>query len=144
MSHPTLDFKRAYLALRRALEHTVKSFGFTGGQFDVLQVLMHDDGLEHRELQRRLAVSSPTLTNVIDVLERQGHVVRRSDHPDARVKSIHLTDAAWEICTSPDFCDAGHRLVEQMFEGFSDTDRARFLDYLGRVERNLDGVEKSG
>lgn len=142
MSHPTLDFKRAYLALRRALENTVKSFGFTGGQFDVLQVLMHDDGLEHRELQRRLAIASPTLTNVIDVLERQGHVTRRADHSDARVKTIHLTDAAWEVCTSQAFCDAGDRLVEQMFDGFSNVERTSFLEYLRRIERNLDGVEK--
>lgn len=140
MSHPTLDFKRAYLSLRRALEHTIRPFGFTGGQFDVVQVLMHDDGLEHRELQRRLAVSSPTLTNVIDVLERQDHVTRRTDSEDARVKTIHLTDAARQVCASAAFCDAGDRLVAKMFEGFSNEERQQFLRSLGRIEKNLDEI----
>lgn len=140
MSHPTLDFKRAYLALRRALEHTIRPFGFTGGQFDVVQVLMHDDGLEHRELQRRLAVSSPTLTNVIDVLERQDHVTRRAAGVDARVKTIHLTDTARNICASAAFCDAGDHLVAKMFDGFTDAERGQFLQFLTRIERNLDEI----
>lgn len=138
MSHPTLDFKRAYLALRRALEHTVKPFGFTGGQFDVLQLLLHDDGLEHRELQRRLAITSPTLTNVLDVLERQRHVIRRSDRQDARLKTVHMTESARRICLSKAFCDAGDELVDRMFAGFSLQERKQFLQSLARIERNLD------
>lgn len=140
MSHPTLELKRAYLALRRALEHTVKPFKFTGGQFDVLQILMHNDGLEHRDLQRRLAIASPTLTNIIDVLEREGHVVRRSAGADARTKTIHLSDHARRLCASDAFCEAGDALVQQMFRGFSDDERRTFLKALNRVEANLDEV----
>lgn len=138
MSHPTLDLKRTYLALRRALEHTVKPFGFTGGQFDVLQMLMHAPELEHRELQKRLAVASPTLTNVIDVLERNGHVVRRPSDHDARAKTIAITDTAKQVCYSQAFCDAGDALVEQMFDGFSPQEREAFGRLLGRVQSNLE------
>ena len=140
MSHPTLDLKRAYLALRRALEHTVKPFGFTGGQFDVLQMLMHAPELEHRELQRRLAITSPTLTNVIDVLERRGHVVRRVSDHDARAKTVAITDTARLVCYSPEFCDAGDALVEKMFEGFTPQERQTFSLLLSRVQTNLDQV----
>lgn len=140
MSHPTLIFKRAYLALRRALEHTVKPFHFTGGQFDVLQLLMHDDGLEHRELQRRLTIASPTLTNILDVLERNGHVERRSESTDARIKTIHMSQQAREMCASDAFCAAGDALVKQMFDGFTDDERRAFLNALVRIETNLDKI----
>ena len=142
MSHPTLDLKRAYLALRRALEHTVKPFGFTGGQFDVLQMLMHVPEIEHRELQRQLAITSPTLTNVIDVLERNGHVVRQVSVQDARMKTIAMTDAARAVCYSAAFCNAGDALVEKMFEGFAPQDRQTFLRMLGRVQKNLEAVSE--
>lgn len=141
MSHPTLDLKRAYLALRRAVEHTVKPFGFSSGQFDVLQFLMHDPEIEHRELQRRLAISSPTLTNVVDVLEKRGHVVRRTSDHDARIKTIAITDAASRVCHSKAFYDAGDALVEAMFRGFTAQERKLFLRLLHRVERNLETVE---
>lgn len=138
MSHPTLVFRRAYLALRRALEYTVKPFKFTGGQFDVLQILMHQDGLEHRELQRRLSIASPTLTNIVDVLEREGHVERRSDQSDARVKTIHLSRQARDLCASDAFCEAGETLVSKMFEGLTKAERDAFLRTLVRIETNLD------
>ena len=140
MSHPTLDLKRTYLALRRALEYTVKPFGFTGGQFDVLQMLMHQPEIEHRELQKQLAITSPTLTNVIDVLERNGHVVRQASVHDARMKTIAMTDAARAVCFSAAFCNAGDLLVEKMFEGFTQQDRRTFVQLLGRVQSNLESV----
>ncbi len=140
MSHPTLTFKRAYLSLRRALEHTVKPFHLTGAQFDVLQLLMHDDGLQHRDLQRRLSIASPTLTNILDVLEREAHVERRSDSPDARIKTIHMSDQARRMCASDAFCAAGEALVSQMFDGFTETERLTFLGALARIETNLDKI----
>lgn len=140
MSHPTLAFKRAYLALRRALEYTVKPFHFTGAQFDVLQLLMHSDGLEHRDLQRRLSIASPTLTNILDVLEREGHVERRSDSSDARIKTIHMSRQARRMCASPEFCAAGDALVSRMFDGFTEDERRVFLSALARIETNLDMI----
>ncbi len=138
MSHPTLDLKRAYLAMRRALEHTVKPFHFTGAQFDVIQFLLHDNGMEHRELQRKLSIKSPTLTNILDGMERDGHIIRRADVNDARVKRLFLGEAARTLCSSEAFCEAGDALVEKMFSGFSHKERTEFLRALSRVESNLD------
>ena len=140
MSHPTLELKKAYLALRRALDQTVRPFGLTSAQFDVLQLLMHADGLEHRELQRRLAISSPTLTNIVDVLEREGHVERRTDGPDARIKTIHMSPKARQLCRSDAFCSAGNGLVEKMFEGFDQQQTKDFMTALKAIERNLDAA----
>lgn len=139
MSHPTLELKRAYLAMRRAIEQTVKPFNFTSAQFDVLQFLLHEDGMEHRELQRRLAISSPTLTNILDGMERDGHVVRRADPDDGRVKRLYLGDAARKLCSSAKFCDAGDELVAKMFAGFTKEDLRNFSRALSRIESNLDG-----
>lgn len=140
MSHPTLELKKAYLALRHALDHTVRRFNLTSAQFDVLQLLMHNDGLPHRELQQRLAIASPTLTNIIDVLEREGHVERRSDGADARTKTIHMSPKARALCASDDFCSAGEALVGQMFKGFSEDECADFMRALKRVEVNLEAL----
>lgn len=140
MSHPTLELKKAYLALRHALDHTVRAFGLTSAQFDVLQILLHSDGLPHRELQRRLAIASPTLTNILDVLEREGMIERKADEADARTKTIHMAAKARTLCASDQFCDAGDALVTRMFNGFSDEQRAQFERALKRVELNLESL----
>lgn len=138
MSHPTLDVKRAYLAMRRALERTIKPFEFSVAQFDVLQILLHHDGLEHRELAHRLAIASPTLTNILDRMERDGHVQRRADDQDARVKRVFLGSKARELVMSQEFCDAGDQLVAQMLRGFSAEEQRTLFALLARLEHNLE------
>ena len=142
MSHPTLDLKKAYLALRHALDHVVRKFDLTSAQFDVLQILLHSDGLPHRELQQRLAIASPTLTNIVDVLEREGFVERRTHGADARTKTIHMSPKARALCASDEFCETGDALVKQMFHGFSEQQRADFMHALKCVERNLEALSK--
>lgn len=138
--HPTLSLKRAYLAMRRAVEQAVRPFGFTAAQFDVLQLLLHEDGLEHRDLQKRLAIASPTLTSIVDGMVREEHVARYADAADGRVKRIRLGSAARALCRSAEFGAAGDALVARMFTGFSDRERRQFVALLGRVEANLDAA----
>lgn len=137
MTHPTLRFKRAYLALRRAVDEAIKPFGFTAAQFDVIQLLLHERELEHRQLQERLAMTSPTLTNILDGMERQGFVDRTVDTEDGRVKKISLGTATQTICQSRNFKVAGDALVSQMFKGLNSSEREQFLKLLDRIEANL-------
>ncbi len=77
---------------------------------------------------------------MVDVLERNGHVVRQASDHDARVKTIAMTDAARQVCFSDEFCAAGDELVEKMFAGFSAKERQDFLRLLGRVQDNLQRI----
>lgn len=135
--HPTLRLKVAYLVMRQRIEQSVSQFGLTAAQFEVLQQLIHEDGLEHGELQRRLSIASPTLTNIIDVMVRQGHVDRRPDPKDGRARRIWLTQSALSLCESEAFHQAGAAFVDAMFAGFDPVEKDGFLKDLARVTRNL-------
>jgi DNA-binding MarR family transcriptional regulator len=74
------------------------------------------------------------------VLERKGHVVRNTSAQDGRAKTIAMTDSAREVCYSRAFCDAGDKLVEDMFAGFSPQERQTFTKLLGRVRKNLEQI----
>jgi DNA-binding MarR family transcriptional regulator len=138
MRHPTLILKQSYLAMRRAIDDVVRDLGLTGAQFDVLQQLLHEDCMEHRELQRRLAIASPTLTVTIDAMVASGHVVRERDAVDRRVVRLRLGPAAIELVKSNAFREAGDKVVLRMFEGFEVDDRTRLLASLNRIARNFE------
>jgi DNA-binding MarR family transcriptional regulator len=137
MIHPTLRFKRAYLALRRAVDDAIKPYGFTAAQFDVIQLLLHEGELEHRQLQERLAMASPTLTNILDGMIREGFVDRTVDEDDGRVRRISLGKATQSFCQSSDFKAAGDALVSKMFKGLTRAEREQFLVLLDRIDANL-------
>jgi DNA-binding MarR family transcriptional regulator len=134
--HPSFALKRAYLAMRRRIEEALQPLGLTAAQFDVIQLLLHDDGLEHRIMQDRLSITSPTLTNIVDVMVERGLVERRVSPDDARVKLLFLTPKVQEL--HQDLEVSNDLFLSTMFAGFSRSEAALFLDWLDRVTTNFE------
>ena len=89
------------MLLLRAREATMVHFrpilsesGLTEQQWRVLRVLWKRNGTEARELAERTLMLRPSLTGVIDRLERDGLVERRNDGADGRKVRLWLTRKA--------------------------------------------------
>lgn len=123
--------------MRKCMEESLQPIGLTAAQFDVMQQLLHEDGLEHRVLQDRLNVASPTLTNIIDGMVERGLVERRMSPEDARVKQLFLTAKAHDL--HDQLREAGEQFVARMFTGFSRNEVGLFLDWLDRINQNMEG-----
>ena len=92
------------MLLLRAREATMAHFrpilsesGLTEQQWRVLRVLWKRNGTEARELAERTLMLRPSLTGVIDRLERDGLVERRSDGADGRKVRLWLTRKARRV-----------------------------------------------
>ena len=136
MDHPSLRIKRVHLAMRKALERYLEPVGLTVAQFDVGQQLMLEDGLEHRVLQERLGIASPTLTHIIDGMVAQGLVERRLSPEDARVRRLYVTPKARAL--NARLGELGALFERQMFAGFSTHEAELLLSWLDRVADNLE------
>lgn len=86
---------------------------------------MLEDGFEHRVLQERLGIASPTLTHIIDGMVAQGLVKRRLSHDDARVRRLYVTPKARAL---------NDRLGElgALFEGHGTSCVTELIGYSGR------------
>jgi DNA-binding MarR family transcriptional regulator len=135
--HPTFVLRQAYLAMRKAMDESLQAFDLTAAHFEVLQMLIVEDCQEHRVLQERLGISSPTLSNILDSMAQRGMIVRTSNASDARVKNICMGDAAAALHDSAAFRMEGERFTEHMLAGFSPREREQFLRALERVADNL-------
>ena len=127
--------KRAYLATRKYLDDDLMKYGLTASQLDVLMYLWHDDGMEHRLLQERLGVTSPTLTSIIDVMVERGYVERRMSPDDARVKQLFVTHKGWQL--SEQLAEVRDRFSTQMLATFSPREAALFVEWLQQVAQNM-------
>jgi len=140
MEHPSFCLKQAYLAMRKALDEALQPYGLTTAQFDVLQYLWVSDGMEHRELQERLGVTSPTLTNIIDSMVDRNLVERRISPEDARVKLLWLTPQAQQLHSQ--LGSAGEEFAARMLQGFSRSEAGLFIEWLKKVTRNMGGTDR--
>jgi DNA-binding MarR family transcriptional regulator len=136
--HPVVfGIKRAYLTstnfLRRQLR---RHFGLTQARFDILY-LVHEGHEAQMEVRRLLGVTSSTISEALQTLERLGLVTRHPHHTDGRARRIALTAEGRKrtaACIEQWVTHrAGLRMVRNIFDWKSDPAEAfhRIEDCVG-------------
>jgi len=69
------------------------------GQLFCLRAIAHHDGITQRDLAEELHVARPTITRMLQGMERAGIVERHVDERDQRLTRVHLTDRGREFET---------------------------------------------
>jgi DNA-binding MarR family transcriptional regulator len=73
--------------------------GLTTAQLRVLSTVSENPGISSGDLARMLGVTPPTITGLIDRLERMGMVVRSTDAEDRRLVRHELTETGEATCS---------------------------------------------
>lgn len=72
---------------------SVRQFGLTHAQFDIIATLGNTSGMSYKELGDKTLITKGTLTGVIDRLEQKGLVARQRSCGDRRSFKVCLTSA---------------------------------------------------
>ena len=80
--------------MRAAFDERMQELGLTASTWRVLIYLRRSDGISQAALARLLDVSRASLGQVIDRLEKSGHVMRAEHSEDRRVWRVYLTAKA--------------------------------------------------
>jgi DNA-binding MarR family transcriptional regulator len=95
-------FVRTSGLFRNRMDPYFARFGISGAQWGVLRTLQRAEaeglqGLRLTDLGQRLLVRPPSVTTVVDRLNRTGLVTRRVTADDQRAKQVALTPAGREL-----------------------------------------------
>jgi len=88
---------RTARVMKHALDAKLTDVGLTATQYIVLARLWTEDGISLTELGDHLSLDSPTLTGIIDRMERDGLVERKRNDGDRRVVRVYLTPKGTEL-----------------------------------------------
>jgi DNA-binding MarR family transcriptional regulator len=127
----------AHTAMFRNLARRMKekNLPVTPDQFRVLTYLWQKDGLQQSELAICTDRNRANVTRIIDILEREGVVIRRDDPNDRRVFKIFLTDFGKQL--KEETAECALRSIEDSLEGVSDKDRMTTLSVLHKIIQNV-------
>jgi len=136
---------RAFLTtLRLHKQQMMRSLAARGmhpGQAFCLRVLTTNDGASQRDLADALHLARPTVTKMVQALERSGAVERRPDPNDQRLTRVYLTGGGRELAAEMHGIAAGY--INATIGTLAEDDRrelARLLEELGAsIERAGDG-----
>ena len=121
--------------MRRRFDERARAIGATNAQWRVLLALSRREGINQGGLAEVIEVEPITLCRMIDRLEEAGFVERRRDPSDRRAWNIFLTEASRPILT--ELRVLGDALIEEMFDGVPEADRAILTRSLNRMRDNL-------
>ncbi len=109
-------------------------------QGGILGYLYHhqEQPVYQRDLEKEFRISRATATNTLQVMEREGLIMRRALDRDARLKRIQMTEEAVQ----------GHRRMEAHMEmmencitkGMTEEEVRQLSRLLGMVMRNLEEI----
>jgi DNA-binding MarR family transcriptional regulator len=83
--------KQAFLTMRREMDASLRASGLTVTQWRALGTLLHAKAAAHSDLVRTLEIEAPSVTSLVNGMERKGWVKRARSSADARVKQLSLT-----------------------------------------------------
>lgn len=119
----------------RRLSTKLLQYNVTPPQWGVLVALWDQDGLSLSELAKRSFFDGPTMTGIVDRLEKANLVQRRRDSTDRRVISVYLTDEGRRLeSVLPALSEEAN---SEAVAGLSDAEVTRFTETLRRVIANL-------
>ena len=124
----------ARLASRR-LSGKLAGYSVTPPQWGVLVALWEQDGLSLSELAKRSFFDGPTMTGIVDRLEKANLVERRRDSTDRRVISVYLTDEGRTLQAQlPTLSDEAN---QEALNGLTQREIDGFVDTLRKIIANL-------
>lgn len=87
------------IARFRALifDSLLKPHDMTMSQGWVLVHLIRENGMNQKDLAKRLEIASVTVSKLVDRLEARGYVTRKPDPEDRRSNRVYATDAAKDV-----------------------------------------------
>jgi DNA-binding MarR family transcriptional regulator len=134
------SFLRLWGLLRQAQDPYFARFGISASQWGILRVLQRAELKGQTELPlkvvgERLLIQPPSVTGVVDRLERQGFVKRNPSKTDLRVRHLSLTAQGRGLLTK---VLVGHaERIQTLFAGLAPNEQETMLSLLQRMEAHL-------
>lgn len=125
------SIRRIIRAIDLNSKKLVRKYGLTGPQLVVLKELEYHNELTVGEIASNVSLSSATVTNILDRLEKRGLVRRTRCTEDKRQVLVKPTDAAHRILqNAPPFIQ---ELLFDKFESLEDWEQNLILSSLQRI-----------
>lgn len=122
---------------RSLLDERLRPTGQSAARMETLAAILNSPPLSPQvDIARRLRIEGPTLTRMLDALEKDGLVERVPDPADRRTKQLRVTESGEAILG--EIFDIADEMRGRLLEGFSEEEITQVNSFLGKLIGRLD------
>ncbi len=140
------SFVRASGLFRNTMRPYFARFGISGAQWGIMRQLYRAEGeglkgLRLAELGLRLLVKPPSITTLVDGLERRGLVIRMTAAEDQRAKNLALTRTGRSIVTR--ILKEHPTQMRAILAGLTESEQRKLHDLMQKFAAHLESLENA-
>jgi len=136
MKQDTLELFREVVKKSMYFMHAkLESMGLYRGQPKMLFLLDKEDGLTKKELAERFEVSAPTVTKMVERLEKNGFLTTKKDEKDKRITRVYISDKGRSQLH--ELRDFRSEAADIYFKDMSDEEIETLNTLLEKVKKNI-------
>ncbi len=126
-------------AINRTLSRKLKDAGIdiSPAQVSILYTLWHADGITQKQLSDYTAKDKPSITRLLDNMDKLQLIKRQQDKKDRRMNKIYLTPKAQSIKSQ--VREATVNALQDGFKGLTGNDMAEVQRMMKIIFNNLGG-----
>lgn len=128
--------KKTSLIVEKKTNAVLAPYELTNAQFRILMLLYHkrDKSIRQIDIENAFAMTNPTVTGILNNLEKKGLVQRLDNPDDKRSKLISLSDRAFEMI--PVLDSLGETIEEQVTSVLSDEEKTELATLLKKIMKH--------
>jgi DNA-binding MarR family transcriptional regulator len=137
---------RTFGLLERVMQPYFARFGISGAQWGVLRNLHRAEGeglcsLRLTDLSRRMLIRPPSVTGIVDRLEKMHLIVRSASTTDLRAKEVALTLEGRQLVERVLTVHGGQ--IARVMNALAREDQEELYRLLSRLGEHLEGMAES-
>lgn len=126
--------------IRTLFDARVKQRGLTFARARTMMLLDRMEILSQKDLAEELEIETPTMVRLLDGLEKQGFIERRSVEGDRRAKQIVMTPLGAELASEVN--QLAQELRAEFLQGIDDKALVATLEVIRAINRNIGEMDK--
>lgn len=125
--------KKAALVIEKLSNRALAPYELTNAQYKILMLLYRspDKTVRQIDIEKHFSMTNPTVTGIIQNLERKGLVRRVANAQDKRSKVLSLTGEA--LSMKEELYAAGEAMEAQVTEKLTHEERQQLIELLKKI-----------
>lgn len=125
--------------IKRTLDETFLKYGITGVQASILKYIhkkSQSQKVYARDIETEFDMRRSTIAGILQLMEQNNLIARKSQESDCRLKEIILTNKAKEIIQKLDV--AIEKVEKKLTTNISKEEISSFLNIIEKLSKNLE------
>ncbi|MCJ8013126.1 MarR family transcriptional regulator [Paenibacillus sp. KQZ6P-2] len=116
----------------------LKPYSITPEQWSVLYQVYLQEGINQKELALRSGKDQPSITRILDVLDKKGYIQRKPDPGDRRAYLIYATEAVQRLMNETVPLELS--LNDELVAGISDEQLQALNQIMKQINENINRI----